>query len=235
MQHVVGYAAAEGKSSAHAIGRCGSSRSALPNHEDSEPIGRAQTRSQRHPPARLPPSPHFRRRHAARRRPIRHRAAGRRPAGLRQFLQLPRRTRPKRVARKKRRRQPTSTLRRRQRRRPEAKAGPRRRPTRPVPRILSTPSSRCPISTSPFTTAPAASRARACRPDRPGHRTPTGVFSVIGKERWHHSNSTPARRCRGCSASPGRASPARRRRSWLSGLARLHPPSRPPSRRSSSA
>jgi lipoprotein-anchoring transpeptidase ErfK/SrfK len=23
---------------------------------------------------------------------------------------------------------------------------------------------------------------------QPGHRTPTGVFSVIGKERWHHSN-----------------------------------------------
>ena len=37
-------------------------------------------------------------------------------------------------------------------------------------------------------TPTASSRARAYRPARPGHRTPTGVFSVIGKERWHRSN-----------------------------------------------
>ena len=32
------------------------------------------------------------------------------------------------------------------------------------------------------------SRIRASRPAQPGHATPTGVFSVIQKDRWHRSN-----------------------------------------------
>ena len=36
-----------------------------------------------------------------------------------------------------------------------------------------------------------------------GHRTPTGVFSVIGKERWHHSNIYSGAPMPSCSASPG--------------------------------
>ena len=57
-------------------------------------------------------------------------------------------------------------------------------PTGPVYAVVS-PS---PTSTSPSTTAPAASRARACRPAWPDTARRPGVFSVIGKERWHHSN-----------------------------------------------
>ena len=58
-----------------------------------------------------------------------------------------------------------------------------------------------------------------------GHRTPTGVFSVIGKERWHHSNiysGAPMPWMQRITWS-GVAMHAGRR-AGLSGLARLHPP-----------
>ena len=116
---------------------------------------------------------------------------------------------------------------RRHRRAPRRQRRKKEAPRRPDPRDRSTPSSRSPISTSPSTTPRAASRARACRPARRDTARRPGVFSVIGKERWHRSN-----------IYSGAPMPLMQRITWsgvamhagvvpgLSGFARLHPPSR---------
>jgi L,D-transpeptidase catalytic domain len=65
-----------------------------------------------------------------------------------------------------------------------------------------------------------------------GHPTPKGIFTIIGRERYHRSNIYSAAPCRLCSVSRGRASPciwesclAIRPRTVVSGS----PPSSPPS------
>ena len=204
------------------------SKSALPNHEDSELAGRAETQSQ-HP---LPSA--IRRRHVCRIR--RHRshcrgahrqhAAGRRPAGLRQFLQLSgpfqetRRAQASRPGRRDIIRDGSDDTGGRQ----EGSSGKgcpeKTGPKGSVYAIVSLPDQH--ITVYDATGRIARSRVST---GQAGHRTPSGVFSVIGKSRWHRSN-----------IYSGAPMPWMQRITWsgiamhagvvpgLSGFARLHPP-----------
>ena len=150
----------------------------------------------------------------------RHRAAGRRPAGLRQFLQLPgraqetRRTQASRPGGRDIVRDGTAGTRRRQEGSPrEVRAAGLR-----VRRRLAGRSAHHVYDATGRIASSRVSTGQA------GYRTPTGVFSVIGKSRYHVEHLQ--RRAHAVDAAHHLVGHrhARRRRAGLSRLARLHPP-----------
>ena len=75
----------------------------------------------------------------------------------------------------------------RRHRRSRKRRRPRRKPRRAAPSSRSMSSSRWPTSVPPSMTPTASSRRSRVSTGQPGHSTPPGVYSVIGRERYHHS------------------------------------------------